>query len=170
MMNRKLHLGDFVNSMLGKESKYASVDVEYLSNGHFTLSAEKSGKRIIYDSQVPYVEVNTSPLLSLFSKKLGGPMEFRRMAPSMVISEIDDNKSTKIVYDRTYDVLFVKIQKEGQLPVRLSGCGPQLFCTDLCLTDAATKKLALSYVKIFKEQQKLLRVKYYQKQALDKII
>lgn len=165
-----MNLGQFVNSMLGRELRYESVDAEYLGNGAFTLSTERNGRKVTYNSQETYTVTTTSPLLGLFSKRLGGPMKFERTAPAMTINDSEKNETAYILHDKKHDAVIVRIQKENQAPLQIIKYGYQVLCSDPSMSDEVASKIASNYANIFRQQQRLLDVKVHKKQALETTI
>ena len=162
-----MNLGEFVNQILGIEKKYESVDAEYLGNGVFTLSVERDSRKVIYNSQETYSITSTSPFLSLFSKRLGGPMEEERIAPSMTIEDNEKKETAYILYDKEHGTIFVRIQKENQIPLQIQKDGGQVLCSDSSMSDETASVIASNYVNIFRRQQKLLDIKTHEKRALE---
>ena len=163
-----MDLGQFVNLLIGREPKYEQVSASYSGNGAFTLSAERNNMEVRYVSQVAYTVTTASPLLSLFSKKLGGPVEIERMAPAMMIEDFETGETAHILYDKDWDTIRVSIQKGNKRPLQIIRyLGHQIICNDSSMSDKEASRITSNCVKVFKKQQRLLDVSAYQKKALE---
>ena len=160
-----MDLGQIINSLLGREQEYASVDVSYHMNGSFTLTAERDERRVTYNSQDPYSFTTTSPILSLFNKDLGGPMEHRRMGQSIAIEDPKKRTTSYTLHDKKEGVTYVRI---GTLEIY--AMGHQIVCSDPTMNDETASEIISVYIDQFKVEQRLLRVIAHKKQELERVV
>jgi len=163
-----MDLSQIINKLAGDQSsRYGPIDVHYFNDGSFTLRSGKDGKKVEYNSQEIYSITTESPLLSWFSKRLGGPVEVERKAPTITIESIIPEERVKIWYDKEYDTSVIKIEKEGQQPLSISRMGYQFICSNSNINEHVLSKLVSSYEKLFKKEARLLDASTYGKKALE---
>jgi len=165
-----MDLGQLIHNLLfgEEEPKYESVKAFYSDSGAFILSTkDEEGRVIVYNSQERYSVTTVSPLLSLFNKSLGGPIEQERMAPTIEIRDSKKGKATYILYDRDEECIMVRIQRGDRTPLLIAKGGSQVSSNDPSMSDRTMSELALNYKGVFERQQELLDVKSHQKKALE---
>ncbi len=149
-----MDIGKIVTSMLRREPKYENVKATYLGNGRFKLSAEGKGKTIAYDSQLTY---------SATTKTFGSAAWFKLKAPEITINDPVKKETASILYDKQYDTLIIVIEKNGKT-TRVQKYGSEVR-SEPPISYGAALKIVSDYKEIFRQQERLLNVKAYQKKA-----
>lgn len=156
-----MDLGNLVGKLFGVTPKYESVEANYHLDSSFTLSASRDGRNVEYKSNETYTVTTTSPLLSLFSKKLGGPMEEERFAPSVSIKT--EEEETNILYDQEHDTTVVTVQRTDKNQLMIMKSGYQIMSNQSQMPEDTMNALVRQYQGIFKQEQRLLNVKKHHK-------